>query len=75
MLAGLIVLHKGKPYILLHMTCPPAINEFVDVLTEDFPRLPPHRDIKFSIDLVPGTAPISITPYGLVSAEHREYIG
>lgn len=39
------------------------INEFADVFPEDLPRLPPHREIKFLLDLVPSAAPISITPY------------
>jgi hypothetical protein len=30
---------------------------------EDFPGLPPKRDIYFSIDLMPRVAPLSKTPY------------
>ncbi|KAL5564046.1 hypothetical protein UlMin_033793 [Ulmus minor] len=40
----------------------PVVQEFVDVFPEDLPGLPPDREIKFSIDLVPGTAPISKAP-------------
>jgi hypothetical protein len=30
---------------------------------EDLPGMPPDRDIKFSIELIPGTSPISKRPY------------
>ncbi|XP_057988931.1 uncharacterized protein LOC131172005 [Hevea brasiliensis] len=34
--------------------------------------LPPNREIKFSIDLNPSTAPISMAPYRMAPAELRE---
>ena len=40
----------------------PVLQEFVDVFQE-VPGLMPKRDIDFSIDSVPGVAPISKTPY------------
>jgi hypothetical protein len=36
-----------------------VVNEFPDVFPEDLPGMPPDRDIEFSIELIPGTAPIS----------------
>ncbi|XP_074374362.1 uncharacterized protein LOC141714760 [Apium graveolens] len=33
----------------------PIVSEFLDVFPDEFPGLPPDREIKFSIDLVPGT--------------------
>jgi hypothetical protein len=33
--------------------------EFPDVFPDDLLRLPPDRDIEFSIELISGTAPIS----------------
>ena len=39
------------------------VNEFLDVFPEDLPGLPPERNVDFTIDLAPGTAPISKTPY------------
>jgi len=41
----------------------PIVNEFMDVFPKEKPRLPPIREIKFSIDLVLRAGPISITPY------------
>ena len=32
---------------------------FPDVFPKDLPRLPPDREVEFSIELEPGTAPIS----------------
>jgi hypothetical protein len=38
-------------------------SEFPDVFPEDLPAMPPDRDIEFSVELIPGTAPISKRPY------------
>ncbi|GJR47656.1 putative reverse transcriptase domain-containing protein [Tanacetum coccineum] len=35
----------------------PIVREFPEVFPEDFPRLPPMRQVEFQIDLVPGAAP------------------
>jgi hypothetical protein len=40
-----------------------VVSEFQDVFPEDLPDMPPDRDIQFSIELIPGTAPISKRPY------------
>ena len=37
----------------------PVVCELLDVFPEDLPRLPPNRDVEFSIELEPGTTPIS----------------
>ena len=38
----------------------------------ELPGLPPDRDVEFTIKLLPGTAPISVTPYRMASTELRE---
>ena len=43
-----------------------------DVFPDDLPELPPDREVEFAIDLIPGTYPISLTPYQMASAELRE---
>ena len=35
-------------------------------------RLPPDREIEFSIDLLPGSGPISKAPYRMTPAEMKE---
>jgi hypothetical protein len=40
-----------------------VVNEFPDVFSEDLPGMPPDHDIEFSIELIPGTAPISKRTY------------
>jgi hypothetical protein len=42
-----------------------VVNEYPDVFPDDLPGMPPDRDIEFSIELLPGTAPISKRPYGM----------
>jgi hypothetical protein len=40
-----------------------VVSEFPDVFPENLPGMPPDRDIEFSIELIPGTAPLSKRPY------------
>jgi hypothetical protein len=50
----------------------PVVNEFPDVFPEELPGMPPDRDIKFVIELEPGTAPIYKTPYRMATLELAE---
>jgi hypothetical protein len=47
------------------------LKEFEDVFKE-VPGLPPKRDIDFSINLMPGVAPMSKTPYRMSTPELKE---
>ena len=40
-----------------------VVREFPDVFSDDIVGLPPEREVKFTINLIPGTEPISIPPY------------
>ncbi|WRX10270.1 Reverse transcriptase domain - like 10 [Theobroma cacao] len=50
----------------------PIVSEFPDVFLDKLPRLPPDREFEFTIDLLSGTAPISIPPYRMASIELKE---
>ena len=50
----------------------PVVREFLDVFPDDIAGLPPDREVEFTIDLIPGTEPISIPPYRMAPAELRE---
>ncbi|XP_071939948.1 uncharacterized protein [Coffea arabica] len=50
----------------------PVVNEFSDVFPEKLETLPPERKIVFKIDVAPGTAPISKTPYRMAPTELKE---
>ncbi|KAG8496670.1 hypothetical protein CXB51_007945 [Gossypium anomalum] len=50
----------------------PVVCEFADVFLEELPGLPPVREVEFGIELVPGTAPISIVPYRIALMELKE---
>jgi hypothetical protein len=55
----------------------PVVNEFPDVFPEELPGMPLDRDIKFVIELKPGTSPIYKTPYRMATpklAELKEHI-
>ena len=41
----------------------PTVSDFPDVFPEELPGLPPQRESKFSIDVVLGATPASITPF------------
>jgi hypothetical protein len=40
-----------------------VVRDFLDVFSEELPRMPPDREVEFGIDLLPGTAHISKRPY------------
>ena len=50
----------------------PVGCEFLDVFPEDLSGLPPDREVEFSIELEPGTAPISRHPYRMAPKELAE---
>ena len=56
----------------VNLSSVPVVNEFSDVFPADLPGLPPDRDIEFNIELFPGTAPISISPYRMAPLELKE---
>ncbi|XP_050902871.1 uncharacterized protein LOC127115336 [Lathyrus oleraceus] len=56
----------------LSVTQIPVVCEFPEVFPEDVTSLPPEREVEFSIDLIPGTAPISISLYRMAPLELRE---
>ena len=41
----------------------PIVRDYPDVFPKDLPGLPPEREVEFTIDLAPGTTPISKAPY------------
>ncbi|KAK1610111.1 hypothetical protein QYE76_033784, partial [Lolium multiflorum] len=50
----------------------PVVNEFQDVFPTELPGMPPDREIEFTIDLIPGTAPIAKAPYKMGPKELKE---
>ena len=48
---------------------PRVVCEYANVFPDELPRLPPHRDVDFGIELHPGTSPISMTPYRMAPVE------
>jgi hypothetical protein len=49
-----------------------VVSEFPDVFPNDLPSMLPDHDVEFSIDLLPGTAPIAKRPYCMAPVEHEE---
>jgi len=49
----------------------PLVREFPKVF-EEVSGLPPEREVEFSVDLIPGTGPISIAHYRMSPVELSE---
>jgi hypothetical protein len=47
----------------------PVVNKFPNIFPEELPGMPLDRDIKFVIELKPGTRPIYKTPYRVATPE------
>ncbi|XP_071912292.1 uncharacterized protein [Coffea arabica] len=50
----------------------PVVKEYPDVFPEELESLPSERKIAFKIDVAPGVAPFSKTPYRMAPAELKE---
>jgi hypothetical protein len=50
----------------------PVVCEYADVFPDELPGMPPDQDVKFAIELQPGTTPISKRPYRMPPAELAE---
>ncbi|XP_012461508.1 uncharacterized protein LOC105781522 [Gossypium raimondii] len=46
-----------------------TVKDFSDVFPNELPRLPPSREVEFGIELLPGTALVSIAPYRMAPKE------
>ena len=59
---------KARPSVFDILT----VSDFSDVFPEELPELPPHKEIDFAIDVVPGATPASITLYRMAPVELKE---
>ena len=76
------LLHKGCEDYLTHVIdtstlevtlgSVPIVREFSNVFLEYLAGLPLDRELEFGIDLLPGSAPISIPPYRMARTELKE---
>ena len=48
------------------------MKEFPEVFPKDIVNLLPKREVEFSVDLIPGTGPLSFAPYKMSSLELTE---
>ena len=48
------------------------VCEYEEVFLDELPGLPPQRDVDFTIELHPGTSPISMTPHIMALTELQE---
>ncbi|KAJ9545164.1 hypothetical protein OSB04_024871 [Centaurea solstitialis] len=50
----------------------PVVRDYPEVFPEELPGLPPHRQVEFHIDLVPGAAPVTKSPSSLAPSKVQE---
>ena len=50
----------------------PTVCDFPDVFPEQLPGLPPECDVEFTIEVMPGTAPVFMQPYRMAPTELKE---
>nr|GFD08944.1 putative reverse transcriptase domain-containing protein [Tanacetum cinerariifolium] len=50
----------------------PTVQDFLEVFPEDFPGIPPTRQVEFQIDLVPGAVHVAWALYRLAPSEMKE---
>ncbi|KAI3755174.1 hypothetical protein L1987_54969 [Smallanthus sonchifolius] len=50
----------------------PVVREYPKVFPNELPGVPPDRQVEFRVDLVPGTTPITKSPYRLAPTEMQE---
>lgn len=50
----------------------PIVRDFPNLFPNDVSDLPPEHKVEFSIDLVPGTIHVSMTPYIMYASEMNE---
>jgi hypothetical protein len=67
-LAHVRELEKGS----IDLASIPVVREFRDVFPEELPGLPPVREIKVSIETIPGISPIAQSPYRMAPMELAE---
>ena len=67
-LAYVIETEKARPSV----SDIPIVSDLSDVFQEEFPELPPQREIEFAINIVPGATQASITPYRMAPLELKE---
>ena len=46
----------------------PVLSEFKDVYLNELPKLPPKRELDFTIEIKPGAEQISKTPYRMIAS-------
>ncbi|KAL0551903.1 hypothetical protein IC582_010995 [Cucumis melo] len=67
-LAHIVVVQREK----LKPEDVPVVKEFLDVFPDDLSGLPHDREIEFTIELLPGIAPISQAPYIMAPSKFKE---
>ncbi|XP_058785062.1 uncharacterized protein LOC131659973 [Vicia villosa] len=50
----------------------PVVRDFLEVFSKDLRELPHEREMEFTIELILGTSPVSMTPYRMSTSELDE---
>nr|GFA62824.1 putative reverse transcriptase domain-containing protein [Tanacetum cinerariifolium] len=69
---GFIASIKDTSFDGPHLESHPVVRNFPDVFPDELPGFPPEREVKFTIELIPGAQPISKAPYKMAPVELKE---
>ena len=58
--------------VSLNISRIPVVRRYPEVFPKELPELPLEREIDFTIELIPGTGPISQPPYRMAPVELKE---
>ena len=50
----------------------PVVCDFLEVFPDDISDFPPEHEVEFSIDVFPGTSPVSMAPYRMSAPQLSE---
>ena len=71
-LAGWLASLTPEDEVRPDLDLPRVVYEYEGGFSDELPRLPPQRVVDFSIELHPGTSPISMTPHRMAPVELQE---
>ena len=65
-----LILDSKRGQVDLEMI--PVVREFPNVFLEELPSIPLEREVDLSMEIVPGTTPMSRAPYRMSPTELKE---
>ncbi|KAK6151942.1 hypothetical protein DH2020_014577 [Rehmannia glutinosa] len=69
---GYLAFVINKPKVETQINQVPIVSEYMGVFPQELTIVPPDREVEFTIEVLPGTAPIARMPYRMATLELQE---